>query len=134
MPEPVSTPDVFDPRRAQRVLALVSVGFFLTALDFTVVNVAFRHIEDTFGPSAKTLLPWTLSGYSIAFAAGLLTAGRMADTFGRKRAFLTGNLVFTTASLDVRSRPQRRTLDRRTRRPGARRRDDRAGCDRARRP
>ena len=94
-----ATPESFDPRRAQRVLALVSVGFFLTALDFTVVNVAFRHIEDSFGPSSKNLLPWTLSGYSIAFAAGLLTAGRMADTFGRKRAFLTGNLVFTSASL-----------------------------------
>jgi EmrB/QacA subfamily drug resistance transporter len=98
-PESTSAPETFDPQRAQRVLALVSVGFFLTALDFTVVNVAFRHIEDSFGPSAKTLLPWTLSGYSIAFAAGLLTAGRMADTFGRKRTFLAGNLVFTTASL-----------------------------------
>lgn len=89
----------YDPRRARRVLALVSVGFFLTALDFTVVNVAFRHIEDDFGPSSASLLPWTLSGYSIAFAAGLLTAGRMADTFGRKRAFITGNVIFSAASL-----------------------------------
>jgi len=77
----------------------VSVGFFLTALDFTVVNIAFRHIEDDFGPSSATTLPWTLSGYSIAFAAGLLTAGRMADTFGRKRMFISGNLVFSAASL-----------------------------------
>lgn len=88
-----------DPRRARRVLALVSVGFFITALDFTIVNVAFRPIEDDLGPGAASLLPWTLSGYSIAFAAGLLTAGRMADAFGRKRAFLLGNLVFTVASL-----------------------------------
>lgn len=88
-----------DPRRARLVLALVSVGFFITALDFTIVNVAFRPIERDFGEGAANLLPWTLSGYSIAFAAGLLTAGRMADAFGRKRAFLLGNVVFTAASL-----------------------------------
>jgi EmrB/QacA subfamily drug resistance transporter len=84
--------------RNRQVLALTSVAFFLTALDFTIVNVAFRAIERDFGPSAKTVLPWTLSGYSIAFAAGLLTAGRMADSFGRKRWFLLGTTVFTAAS------------------------------------
>ena len=96
---PATPETTYDPRRARRVLMLVSVGFFLTALDFTIVNVAFRPIERDFGPEAANLLPWTLSGYSIAFAAGLLTAGRMADTFGRKRAFLLGNVVFTVASL-----------------------------------
>jgi EmrB/QacA subfamily drug resistance transporter len=84
--------------RSRQVLALTSVAFFLTALDFTIVNVAFRAIERDFGPSAKNVLPWTLSGYAIAFAAGLLTAGRMADSFGRKRWFLVGTAVFTTAS------------------------------------
>jgi EmrB/QacA subfamily drug resistance transporter len=88
-----------DPGRARRVLALVSVGFFITALDFTIVNIAFRPIEEDFGEGARSLLPWTLSGYSIAFAAGLLTAGRMADAFGRKRAFILGNVVFTAGSL-----------------------------------
>ncbi len=82
-----------------RVLVLTGVGFVLTALDFTIVNVAFRDIEADFGPSAARLLPWTLSGYAIAFAAGLLTAGRMADTFGRKRTFLTGTTIFTFASM-----------------------------------
>lgn len=100
----------YDPRRARRVLMLVSVGFFLTALDFTVVNVAFRHIEADFGPSSANLLPWTLSGYSIAFAAGLLTAGRMADTFGRRRAFVTGNVVFSAASLVCGLAPNVETL------------------------
>ena len=88
-----------DPRRARRVLALTSVGFFITALDFTIVNVAFRPIGDDLGSHAAHLLPWTLSGYAIAFAAGLLTAGRMADAYGRKRAFLLGNVVFAVGSL-----------------------------------
>jgi EmrB/QacA subfamily drug resistance transporter len=85
--------------RGTQVLALTSLGFLLTALDFTIVNVAFRDLKDDFGASAASLLPWTLSGYSIAFAAGLLTAGRMADTFGRKRAFLVGTAVFMVASI-----------------------------------
>jgi EmrB/QacA subfamily drug resistance transporter len=84
--------------RGRQVLALTSVAFFLTALDFTIVNVAFREIERDFGAASKNILPWTLSGYAIAFAAGLLTAGRMADSFGRKRWFLLGTAVFTTAS------------------------------------
>jgi EmrB/QacA subfamily drug resistance transporter len=87
-----------DPRRARRVLALTAVGFFITALDFTIVNVAFRPIRDDLGADTH-LLSWTLSGYAIAFAAGLLTAGRMADAYGRKRAFLAGNVVFTLGSL-----------------------------------
>jgi EmrB/QacA subfamily drug resistance transporter len=101
---PGATDDVWsgtglDRVRARRVLALVSVGFFITALDFTIVNVAFRSIRDEFGHDSARLLPWTLSGYAIAFAAGLLTAGRMADAFGRKRAFLIGNVVFAAASM-----------------------------------
>ena len=84
--------------RERLVLMLTSVAFFLTALDFTIVNVAFREIERDFGPGAATVLPWTLSGYAIAFAAGLLTAGRMSDSFGRKRSFLVGTALFTLAS------------------------------------
>ena len=90
---------VNDDKRSGLVFLIVSVGFFLTALDFTIINVAFRDLEDDFGPGSKSLLTWTLSGYAIVFAAGLLTAGRMADTFGRKRAFLVGTGTFTMASM-----------------------------------
>ena len=84
-------------RRASRVLALVCTGTFLTALDVTIVNVAYRTMRGEFTDSR--LLPWVISGYNIAFAAGLLTAGRMADSFGRKRAFLLGVSVFGLASV-----------------------------------
>ena len=87
-----------DPRRARRVLALTAVGFFITALDFTIVNIAFREIGDDLDAEPH-LLSWTLSGYAIAFAAGLLTAGRMGDAYGRKRFFLIGTAVFTLGSL-----------------------------------
>jgi EmrB/QacA subfamily drug resistance transporter len=83
--------------RASKVLALISVGTFLTALDVTIINVGYRTMRGVFKDSS--LLPWILSGYNIAFAAGLLTAGRMADSFGRKRAFLLGVSVFGLSSL-----------------------------------
>ena len=83
--------------RATKVLALVCAGTYLTALDVTVVNVAYSTIKAALG--ASDLLPWIISGYSISFAAGLLTAGRMADSFGRKKAFLMGITVFSVSSM-----------------------------------
>jgi EmrB/QacA subfamily drug resistance transporter len=83
--------------RASKVLALISVGTFLTALDVTIISVGYRTMRGVFNDSS--LLPWILSGYNIAFAAGLLTAGRMADSFGRKRAFLFGVALFGVTSL-----------------------------------
>jgi EmrB/QacA subfamily drug resistance transporter len=79
------------------VLSLVCVGTFLTAFDVTIVNVAYRTISESLGNSEH--LPWIISGYNIAFAAALLTAGRMADSFGRKRAFLAGISVFSISSM-----------------------------------
>jgi EmrB/QacA subfamily drug resistance transporter len=84
-------------KRSTMVLSLVCVGTFLTAFDVTIVNVAYRTIGESLGNSEH--LPWIISGYNIAFAAALLTAGRMADSFGRKRAFLTGISVFSASSM-----------------------------------
>jgi EmrB/QacA subfamily drug resistance transporter len=84
-------------KRSTKVLALICVGTFLTAFDVTIVNVAYRSIGASLGHLGQ--LPWIISGYNIAFAAALLTAGRMADSFGRKRAFLTGITVFSISSM-----------------------------------
>lgn len=81
-----------------KVLALTSIGVYLVSLDVTIVNVGFRSMLEDFGEDQANVLAWVLSGYNIAFAAGLLTAGRLADTFGRKRAFLTGIVVFSAGS------------------------------------
>jgi EmrB/QacA subfamily drug resistance transporter len=44
-------------------------------------------------------MPWVFSGYSIAYAAGLLTAGRFADVNGRKRSFMRGLALFSIGSV-----------------------------------
>jgi EmrB/QacA subfamily drug resistance transporter len=81
------------------VLAVTSVGVYLVSLDVTVVNIAFPSIAHDFHDTSRNALSWILSGYNIAFAAALLTAGRLADRFGRRRVFYTGITVFSFASM-----------------------------------
>ena len=83
--------------RAWRILALTSSSTFLVSLDVSIVVVARRAINEDLGHA--TLLTWVFSAYSIAYAAGLLTAGRFADVFGRKRSFLRGLTFFSIGSL-----------------------------------
>jgi EmrB/QacA subfamily drug resistance transporter len=61
------------------------------------VVVAKNSIQNDLGH--PTLLTWVFSGYSIAYAAGLLTAGRFADVNGRKRSFLRGLALFSIGSV-----------------------------------
>ena len=86
-----------DLTRAYKVLALTAVATFLVSLDTSIVVVAQRTIEADLGH--PTLLTWVFSAYSIAYAAGLLTAGRFADVNGRKRSFLRGLALFSIGSV-----------------------------------
>ena len=83
--------------RAYKVLSLTAIATFLVSLDTSIVVVARRRIEEDLGH--PTLLTWVFSAYSIAYAAGLLTAGRFADVNGRKRSFLRGLFLFSLGSV-----------------------------------
>ena len=85
--------------RGWKVLAVTAVGVYLVSLDVTVVNIAFPAIAADFAGTSRNALSWILSGYNIAFAAALLSAGRLADRFGRRRIFYLGITVFTFASM-----------------------------------
>jgi EmrB/QacA subfamily drug resistance transporter len=85
-------------QRKWRVSLIVCVGVFMSSLDLFIVNIAFPAIGKHFGGASLSSLSWILSGYAIVFAALLVPAGRWADTFGRKRAFLLGLGVFVAAS------------------------------------
>lgn len=84
--------------RGAKVLALTSIGVMLVSLDISIVNVAFGSFVEEW-PESRRALTWVFSAYNIAYAAGLLTAGRLADAFGRKRAFLSGLTIFMIGSL-----------------------------------
>jgi EmrB/QacA subfamily drug resistance transporter len=79
-------------------LATVCTGVFMLLLDLTVVNVALPDIEHAFHASLSDL-QWVVSAYALALAAFLLTAGSLADLYGRRLLFASGIVLFTTGSL-----------------------------------
>jgi EmrB/QacA subfamily drug resistance transporter len=85
-------------QRKWRVSLIVCVGVFMASLDLFIVNIAFPAIAAHFGGASLSSLSWVLNGYAIVFAALLVPAGRWADAFGRKRAFLLGLALFVLAS------------------------------------
>ena len=78
-------------------LIAVSVAIFMLLLDITVVNVALPDIQRSLHSSFADL-QWVVNAYSLTLAAFLLTAGALADRFGRRRVFTTGLVVFTLSS------------------------------------
>jgi MFS family permease len=76
----------------------MSIGALMDMIDVTIVNVALPTIRRDLHTGA-TQLEWVISGYMLAFAAGLIVAGNLGDRFGRKRIFLLGVGFFGLASL-----------------------------------
>jgi MFS family permease len=79
-------------------LAAVSAATFMLMLDITVINVALPDVRASLHASF-TDLQWVLDAYSLTLAVFLLTAGSLADLWGRKRVFVAGFAAFTVASL-----------------------------------
>jgi EmrB/QacA subfamily drug resistance transporter len=78
-------------------LAILCAGMLMIVLDATIVNVALPAIQGDLGFSQSSLA-WVVNAYLIAFGGVLLLAGRLGDLLGRRRIFLAGLTVFTTAS------------------------------------
>jgi EmrB/QacA subfamily drug resistance transporter len=78
-------------------LALTSIAFFMVALDSLVVITALPSIHRDLGASLSTL-EWTVNAYTLAYAAGIITAAALGDRFGRKRLFTFGLALFSLAS------------------------------------
>jgi EmrB/QacA subfamily drug resistance transporter len=84
-------------RSSRWALALTPIAFFMVALDALVVITALPAIQHDLGASMSTL-EWTVNAYSLAFAAGIITAAALGDQFGRRRLFIIGLLLFSAAS------------------------------------
>ncbi|WP_067895657.1 MFS transporter [Nocardia vaccinii] len=94
--------DTADPpvsgRRAWAALAACLLAVFMQMLDLTIVNTALPVLaRDLAATGSMQLLVVTV--YGLAFACTLLTASQLGDRFGRRRLFLIGMAIFTTASL-----------------------------------
>jgi EmrB/QacA subfamily drug resistance transporter len=79
-------------------LAAVAFGLFMIMLDNTVVNVALPSIEKDLHISISQL-EWIVTAYALVFAALLITGGKLADLFGRRKIFIVGLVVFSLSSL-----------------------------------
>ena len=100
LPAPADAATAVDEaRHARRTLGLAGLAVLVTFLDTTVLFVAFPDITASFPDAAASSLSWVLNAYTIAFAALLIPAGKLADRVGHKRMFLLGSLLFTAASL-----------------------------------
>jgi EmrB/QacA subfamily drug resistance transporter len=79
-------------------IAVATIGTVMLMLDISVVNTALNDIATDLD-SGLSGLQWVVDAYTLPLAAIVLTAGSIADRFGRRRLFLQGMVAFTVASL-----------------------------------
>src|SRR4051794_25182766 len=99
-PSAVPLPERKEPPMERKwwTLIVVSVATFMLLLDITIVNVALPSIQKSLHASFSDL-QWVVDAYALTLATLLLTAGSLADIFGRKRIFEIGLALFTASSL-----------------------------------
>ncbi|MEU8132627.1 MFS transporter [Streptodolium elevatio] len=85
-------------QRPGLALAVITGSMLLIGIDVTVVNLALPDMRAALDLS-PTASSWALNAYTLAFGGLLLLGGRLGDTYGRLRMFVTGVGLFTAASL-----------------------------------
>lgn len=86
------------PNRPGLVLLVLGFAQFMLVLDVSVTNVALASIRAELGFELATL-QWVVTAYVLVFGALLVFFGRAGDLWGRRRLFIVGTAVFSTASL-----------------------------------
>ncbi len=79
------------------VLIVMSLGFFMTLLDLTIVNIAIPDMISRLHATLDGVL-WVINAYALVLAVLLITSGRLGDLFGQRRLFMIGVILFTLAS------------------------------------
>ena len=82
------------------ILGMIAMGVavLVVANDFTSLAVALPAMERQFH-SDVTTVQWVINGYAMVFGVAIVTGGRLADMFGRRRIFLIGTAIFALFSL-----------------------------------
>ena len=93
------------------VLALVAMGLAVITIanDFTAFSVAIPTMEKDLHASLSTV-QWVINAYALIFGVAIVTGGRLADMFGRRRIFLIGTVIFALFSLACALAPNALTL------------------------
>jgi EmrB/QacA subfamily drug resistance transporter len=81
-----------------QIWGVVMIGLFMALIDVTIVNISIPQLQRDLDSPVDTV-SWVLNAYNIVFAVLLVSMGRLADQFGRRRFFLIGMSIFTVGSL-----------------------------------
>ncbi len=79
------------------VLVLTAAASLMVALDQLVVATALSTIQRDLHASLE-MLEWTVNAYTLTLAVLLMTGAALGDRLGRRRMFVVGLALFTTAS------------------------------------
>ena len=85
-------------RRAILGLFAMALAVLVIANDFTALSVALPAMEMEFGADVTTV-QWVINGYALVFGVLIVTGGRLADMFGRRKIFFIGAAIFSIFSL-----------------------------------
>lgn len=82
------------------ILGMIAMGVavLVVANDFTALSVALPAMEKDFRSSLSTV-QWVINGYAMVFGVVIVTGGRLADMFGRRRIFFVGSAIFAVFSV-----------------------------------
>jgi EmrB/QacA subfamily drug resistance transporter len=80
-----------------RIFGVMMIGWAMSLLDVSIVNISIPELEDQMSTNVATVT-WVINAYNIVFAVLLVSMGRLADQFGRKKFFIIGLTVFTIGS------------------------------------
>jgi MFS family permease len=78
-------------------LAVTLLAVLMDMVHSTVINVALPSLQRHLHMSS-TQLEWSVAGYTLAFASGMITGGRLGDRYGRRRIFMLGLAGFVVTS------------------------------------
>jgi EmrB/QacA subfamily drug resistance transporter len=80
-----------------RIFGVMMIGWAMSLIDVSIVNITIPTLQDELSTDIATVT-WVINAYNIVFAVLLVSMGRLADQFGRKRFFVIGMAVFTVGS------------------------------------
>ncbi|HET8823200.1 MAG TPA: MFS transporter [Thermoleophilaceae bacterium] len=80
-----------------RIFGVMMIAWAMALLDIAIVNIAIPELQDELSTDIGTVT-WVINAYNIIFAVLLVSMGRLADQFGRKKFFVIGLTVFTIGS------------------------------------
>src|ERR671920_2375577 len=80
-----------------RIFGVMMIGWAMSLLDISIVNITIPELQDEMSTDVATVT-WVINAYNMVFAVLLVSMGRLADQFGRRKFFVIGLTVFTIGS------------------------------------